>query len=171
MDFDFEVEPLTLLPRVDGVDESVSSTAIRRALAGGDITRANQMLGRAFEARGPVVIGDQRGRLLGFPTANVEVSNAMSLPADGVYAGWYERPCGAVHPCAINLGRRPTFYEHADSSLLEAHLLDFDDDLYGETAIVRFIHFLRSERKFDGVDALIAQLAHDIDHARTLLAG
>ncbi len=165
----FAVEPLPLVARADGVDEPVSSTAIRRALAGGDITRANAMLGRPFEARGPVVTGDQRGRLLGFPTANVEVSNTMSLPADGVYAGWYERPSGDIHPCAINLGRRPTFYEHADSSLLEAHLLDFDGDLYDEAAKVRFTHFLRSERKFDGVDALIAQLAHDIDHARTLL--
>ena len=99
-------------------------------------------------------MGDQRGRLLGFPTANVEVPNSVCLPADGVYAGWYERPDGDVHPCAINLGRRPTFYEHADHSLLEAHLLDFDGDLYGEQAKVRFAHFLRSERKFDGIDAI-----------------
>ena len=111
-----------------------------------------------------------RGRLLGFPTANVEVPNAMCHPADGVYAGWYVRPDGSVHPCAINLGRRPTFYEHADHSLLEAHLLDFNDDLYGERAEVRFAEFLRSERKFDGVDALIAQLALDIEHARTVIA-
>jgi riboflavin kinase/FMN adenylyltransferase len=74
-----------------------------------------------------------------------------------------------VYPCAINLGRRPTFYEHADSSLLESHLLDVDVDLYGEQAEVRFTHFLRSERKFDGVDALIAQLTHDVEHARELL--
>ena len=167
---DFDVEPLELLPREDGIDEPVSSTAIRRALAGGDIGRANEMLGREYEARGPVVTGDQRGRLLGFPTANVEVRNAMCLPADGVYAGWYERPSGVSHPCAINLGRRPTFYEHADSSLLEAHLLDFDADLYGEQARVRFATFLRSERKFDGVDALIAQLRLDVEHARRALA-
>ncbi len=166
----FDVEPIDLVPRADGIDEPVSSTAIRRALAGGDIARANAMLGRPFEARGPVVIGDQRGRLLGFPTANVEVSNGMCLPADGVYAGWYERPGGDVHACAINLGRRPTFYEHADSSLLEAHLLDFDGDLYGETAKVRFTNFLRSERKFDGVDALIAQLANDVASAHELLS-
>ena len=166
---DFEVEPLELVPRGDGIDEPVSSTAIRRALAGGDIGRANTMLGHTFEVRGDVVQGDQRGRLLGFPTANVEVSNRLCLPADGVYAGHYERPDGTVYDCAINLGRRPTFYEHADSSLLEAHLLDFDDDLYGERAIVRFTHFLRSERKFDGVDALIEQLRTDVEHARTLL--
>ena len=83
-----------------------------------------------------------------------------------MYAGWYERPDGIVHPCAINLGRRPTFYEHADHSLLEAHLLDFSDDLYGERAEVRFAEFLRSERKFDGVDALVTQLKHDIEHTR-----
>jgi riboflavin kinase/FMN adenylyltransferase len=167
---DFEVEPVQLVARRDGVDEPVSSTAIRRALAGGDIARANAMLGRPYEVRGTVFEGDQRGRLLGFPTANVGVPNGMCMPADGVYAGWYERPDGSVHPCAINLGRRPTFYEHADASLLEAHLLDVDVDLYGEAAEVRFTHFLRSERKFDGVDALIAQLTHDVDHARELLA-
>lgn len=166
---DFDVEPLELLPRTDGVDEPVSSTAIRRALAGGDIARANDMLGHTYEVRGKVVQGDQRGRLLGFPTANVEVSNQMCLPADGVYAGRYERPDGTVHDCAINLGRRPTFYEHAETSLLEAHLLDFEGDLYGEVAMVRFTHFLRSERKFDGIDALIEQLRADVEAARTLL--
>ncbi len=166
---DFDVEPLDLLPRPDGVGEPVSSTAIRRALAGGDVTRANEMLGHTFEARGSVVTGDQRGRLLGFPTANVEVPNMMALPADGVYAGWYERANGESHACAINLGRRPTFYEHADSSLLEAHLLDFDGDLYGEDARVRFTHFLRSERKFDGIEALKDQLDLDIVHATKLL--
>lgn len=170
VDADFDVEPIALVPRRDGVDEPVSSTAIRRALAGGDIARANAMLGHPFEVRGRVFEGDQRGRLLGFPTANVAVPNGMSLPADGVYAGYYERPSGLVYHCAINLGRRPTFYEHADASLLEAHLLDVDVDLYGETALVRFTNFLRSERKFDGVDALIAQLVHDVAHARELLA-
>lgn len=165
----FEVAPLELVPRRDDVDEPVSSTAIRRALAGGDISRANAMLGRHYEIRGQVVRGDQRGRLLGFPTANVEVSNRVCLPADGVYAGMYERPNGEVHGCAINLGRRPTFYEHAETSLLEAHLLDFGGDLYGEAGRVRFTHFLRSERKFDGVDALIEQLRTDTEHARTLL--
>jgi len=165
----FEVLPVPLLARVDGIDEPVSSTAIRRALAGGEVDVAARLLGRPYEARGIVVRGDQRGRLLGFPTANVEVPNQVCLPADGVYAGWYERPDGIVHPCAINLGRRPTFYEHADHSLLEAHLLDFNDDLYGERAEVRFAEFLRSERKFDGVDALVAQLKHDIEHTRRVL--
>ncbi len=164
--YGFEVEPVVLVPRSDGVDEPVSSTAIRRALAGGNVSLAADMLGRPFEARGVVVQGDQRGRLLGFPTANVEVSNRVCVPADGVYAGIYERPDGSRHPCAINLGRRPTFYEHADSSLLEAHLIDFEGDLYGEAARIGFLGFLRSERKFDGIDALVEQLKQDIEHAR-----
>ena len=140
----------------DGVDESISSTAIRRALAGGQVELAADLLGRPFEARGVVVAGDQRGRLLGFPTANVEVPNTVCLPADGVYAGYYERSNGDIYQCALNLGRRPTFYEHADHSLLEAHLLDFEGDLYGERAEVRFTHFLRWRN--NGVDALITQL-------------
>ena len=167
---DFDVRPIELLPRVDGVDEPISSTAIRRALAGGDVTRAASMLGRQHEVRGTVVMGDQRGRLLGFPTANVAVPNTTCVPADGVYSGWYERPNGDVSPCAINIGRRPTFYEHADSSLLEAHLIDFSGDLYGEQAEVRFAHFLRSERKFDGIEAIVAQLTLDVQHARVQLA-
>jgi riboflavin kinase/FMN adenylyltransferase len=168
-EMDFEVEPVSLVERPDGVDEPVSSTAIRRALAGGEVDVAARLLGRLYEARGLVVTGDKRGRLLGFPTANVEVPNAMCHPADGVYAGWYLRPDGSIHACAINLGRRPTFYEHADHSLLEAHLLDFNDDLYGEPARVRFQAFLRSERKFDGIDALVAQLKHDVESTRRVL--
>jgi riboflavin kinase/FMN adenylyltransferase len=165
----FDVDPLPLVERTDGIAEPLSSTAIRRAMAGGEVDLAARMLGRPFEARGIVVKGDQRGRLLGFPTANVEVPNSVCLPADGVYAGWYLRPDGIVHPCAINLGRRPTFYEHADHSLLEAHLLDFDGDLYFERARVEFTNFLRSERKFDGIESLVAQLKHDVEHARQLL--
>lgn len=167
----FDVEPVELLERGDGVAEPVSSTAIRRALAGGQVELAAELLGRPFQARGPVEQGDQRGRTIGFPTANVAVPASICLPADGVYAGWYVRPDGDRRACAINLGRRPTFYEHAQTSLLEAHLIDFSGDLYGERARVEFTHFLRSERKFDGIDALVGQLKHDIDHARDLLLG
>lgn len=167
----FEVEPVELLERSDGVAEPVSSTAIRRALAGGQVELAAELLGRPFQARGPVEQGDQRGRTIGFPTANVAVPASICLPADGVYAGWYVRPDGQRRACAINLGRRPTFYEHAQTSLLEAHLIDFAGDLYGEHARVEFTHFLRSERKFDGIDALVGQLKHDVDHARDLLLG
>ena len=167
---DFTVGPLELLERFDGVDEPISSTAIRRALKGGDVATAAKMLGRHYEVRGPVVTGDQRGRTIGFATANVQVPGTICLPADGVYAGVYTRPDGKRYACAVNLGRRPTFYEHSNSSLLEAHLIDQNINLYGEPAKVQFTHFLRSERKFDGPDALIAQVKLDIDHARELIS-
>jgi riboflavin kinase/FMN adenylyltransferase len=103
------------------------------------------------------------------PTANLNVPQRICLPADGVYAGWYERPDGSAHGCVMNLGRRPTFYEHSDHSLLETHLFDFAGDLYGERAKVRFTHFIRGERKFDGLDALVRQVKLDSDHARSVL--
>jgi len=163
---DFTCEPVVLVPRADGVDEPISSTAIRRALAGGEIETATRLLGRAFEVRGIVVTGDQRGRTIGFATANVEIPNGMCLPSDGVYAGLYRRPDGSEHACAINLGRRPTFYVNAEHSLLEAHLLDFAGDLYGEDAAVTFVAFLRSEKQFAGIDELKTQLKLDVEHAR-----
>jgi riboflavin kinase/FMN adenylyltransferase len=164
--FDFQVEPVKLIARPDGVEEPVSSTSIRRALAGGQVEIATNLLGRAYEVRGVVVNGDKRGRSIGFPTANVEVPNAMCLPADGVYAGKFKCDDGSMHACAINLGRRPTFFEHADHSLLEAHLLDFAGDLYGQKVSVTFEHFLRSERKFDGLEAIKTQLQLDVAAAR-----
>ena len=163
---DFTCEPVVLVPRADGVDEPISSTAIRRALAGGEIETATRLLGRALEVRGTVVTGDQRGRTIGFATANVEIPNGMCLPSDGVYAGLYRRPDGSEHACAINLGRRPTFYVNAEHSLLEAHLLDFVGDLYGEDAAVTFVAFLRSEKQFAGIDELKTQLKLDVEHAR-----
>ena len=166
---DFTTGPLDLLAREDGVEEPISSTAIRRALRGGEIDTATALLGHSIEVRGPVVTGDQRGRTIGFATANVQVPGFICLPADGVYAGIYTRPSGARYACAINLGRRPTFYEHSNSSLLEAHLIDESIHLYGEDAKVQFTHFLRSERKFNGPDALIAQVKLDVDHARELI--
>lgn len=149
--------------------ERVSSTAIRRALAEGDLDTASRMLGRRHEVRGVVAHGDARGRELGFPTANVSVPGSILLPADGIYAGWFERADGSVHPTAISLGRRPTFYETADASLLEAHLLDFSGDLYDEHVAVRFVERIRGEEKFDSVDALVEQMNRDCDIARSVL--
>ncbi len=170
-EWDFEVHALDLIRHSADAREPVSSTKIRRALAGGDVARAAQMLGRPYTVRGTVERGDQRGSGIGFPTANLPVPNVMAWPADAVYAGWCHRADGARHPCAINIGRRPTFYEHAEQSLLEAHLIDFDGDLYGEQVAVSFVGFLRSERKFNGIDQLIEQLKADVDDARDVLAG
>ena len=166
---DYEVLPVRLVSRADGVDEPVSSTAIRRALAGGDVQRAAEMLGRDHEVCGAVVAGDQRGRTIGFPTANVQIDASICLPADGVYAATVTLADGSRHAAAVNLGRRPTFHERAEHSLLEAHLLDYSGDLYGQRVRVAFRAFLRGERKFSGIEELKSQLVVDIDHARTAL--
>lgn len=171
-ELDFSVEGLELFDadgRAAPVQDQVSSTAIRRSLARGDVRGAIQGLGRPHEVRGVVSDGDKRARELGFPTANVAVPDDIQMPADGIYAGWYERPNGDVHPTAISLGRRPTFYETAHASLLEPHLLDFSGDLYGEVAKVRFIERLRAEEKFESVEDLIAQIGRDCDDARRAL--
>jgi riboflavin kinase / FMN adenylyltransferase len=167
-DLGFDVLGINLVSDPDGQD-AVSSTRVRERLKAGDVRAAADLLGRPHEVRGVIEMGDKRGRELGFPTANVAVPSEVQLPADGIYAGWYERPDGSVHPTAISLGRRPTFYEDADMSLLEAYLLDFDGDLYGERAKVRFVERLREEEKFDSVDALITQMNKDVDKARSLL--
>jgi riboflavin kinase/FMN adenylyltransferase len=166
----FEVVGLGLVALDDAPGGApVSSTAIREALSEGRIDDAAAMLGRPYEVRGTVVQGDQRGRELGFPTANVAVPADTQLPEDGIYAGWYERPDGSVVPTAMSLGRRPTFYDDQPVSLLEAHLLDFAGDLYGEAAAVRFVTRLRGEQRFDSVDALVEQMHRDCDQARSLL--
>jgi riboflavin kinase/FMN adenylyltransferase len=168
----FEVEGLPLVDSTGlptGPGERASSTAIRHALATGDLPRATALLGRLHEVRGVVARGDARGRELGFPTANVSVPGDILLPADGIYAGWYQRPTGRVHAAAISLGRRPTFYEETHASLLEAHLLDYDGNLYDEPARVRFVARLRGEVKFDSVDALVEQIRRDCQEARAIL--
>ena len=148
-----------------------SSTRIRELIAHGDVEGAAAMLGRPHEVRGPVERGDARGRELGFPTANVSVAANICLPVDGVYAGTFEGADGIARPAAISAGRRPTFYADAGLFLLEAHLLDFSGDLYGQQARVRFTHRLRGQERFDGVDELIAQMHRDVQRVRDLYEG
>jgi riboflavin kinase/FMN adenylyltransferase len=119
-----------------------------------------------------VVHGDGRGGPdLGFPTANLAVADDIALPADGVYAGYYRRPDGSLHQAAVNVGRRPTFYEPGSAEVLvEAYLLHFDGDLYGEPAQVSFVRRLRDELRFDSVEALIAQMQADVEATERVLA-
>jgi riboflavin kinase/FMN adenylyltransferase len=164
----FDVTGVTLFS--DGpAGQPISSTRIRTLLSAGQVKEAALLLGRLHQVRGVVIHGDERGRLLGYPTANLAVPSAIALPADGVYAGWYIRPGGARLPAALSLGRRPTFYEHEDSSLLEAHLLDFDGDLYGENARVEFEDRIRGQVRFENADALVEQMGRDVDECRRLL--
>ncbi|MCE2525236.1 MAG: bifunctional riboflavin kinase/FAD synthetase [Acidimicrobiia bacterium] len=165
--FDVETVDLHHFPNAP---EPVSSTAIRRALAGSRVADVAKMLGRPYAIGGAVIEGDRRGVTVGFPTANIPVATDRAWPADGVYAGWFTDSDGARYGCAINIGRRPTFFEHAEHSILEAHLLDFDGDLYGHEVQVEFLKFLRSERRFSGIDALAAQLKKDVENARRIVA-
>ncbi|MGI9576979.1 MAG: bifunctional riboflavin kinase/FAD synthetase [Microthrixaceae bacterium] len=152
-------------------DAQVSSTAIRRALHQGRLEDAIAMLGRPHEMRGPVVQGDQRGRTIGFPTANVAIRDEMLMPADGIYAGHLLRHAGAEElPAAIYLGHRPTFYDEDAATLLEVHALGFEGDLYGEEVAVRFAHRIRGDRRFESVEELAEQLGRDCSEAQRLLA-
>jgi riboflavin kinase/FMN adenylyltransferase len=167
----FDVLGLTLVTDGARGRDIVSSTRIRRLLAAGRVEEAARLLGRPHEVRGVVRRGDARGGQLGYPTANVAVPPDIQLPADGIYAGWYVRPDGTVHPAAVSLGRRPTFYDDAAASVLEAYLLDFAGDLYGEACRVRFVARLRGELRFDSVEELVAQMGRDVADARVVLGG
>jgi len=158
--------------QLTGDTEPVSSTRIRTLVAQGDVVGASALLGRPHEVRGEVVRGDGRGGPeLGFPTANLAVADDIALPAEGMYAGYFTRPDGSEHPAAIYVGRRPTFYEPGTASVLvEAYLLHFDGDLYGEHGRVSFIGRLRGDRKFETVDALIAQMHLDAAEAERVLS-
>ena len=151
-----------------GDDRAISSTMVRQALAAGDVEGAAAMLGRPHEVRGVVEQGDQRGRTLGYPTANVAVGGDIMLPADGVYAGRYVFPDGADWPAAISIGRRPTFYAESGLLLVEAHLIDFDGDLYGQRAGVRLTRYVRGQERFDSAEALIVQMDRDVAAIREI---
>ncbi|MEC9346412.1 MAG: bifunctional riboflavin kinase/FAD synthetase [Pseudomonadota bacterium] len=156
---------------VRGEGEIYSSTRIRDALWQGEPRRAADALGHWWEVHGRIARGDQRGRTIGFPTANVRLGGYIE-PQFGVYAVqicWEDRFGAPVwHDGVANLGRRPTF--NKTDVLLEVHVFDFAGDLYGRHARVRFIDFLRPEQKFSGLDALKAQIAADAGQARTVLA-
>ncbi len=156
-----------LVPEFNRLPETIFTVAsISEHLAVGNVSVAGRLLGRPYEMRGIVEHGDERGRTIGFPTANLAVPERHLLPADGVYAGvavWDD----VVVPAAISLGRRPTFYE-AGWELLEAHLIDFAGDLYGRALRVLFLEHLRPQRKFASVDALQRQLELDVALAREL---
>lgn len=157
----FTVETLDEPVLWDG--EIVSSRRVRAALEAGALEEVTGCLGRYFCVRGPVVKGDQRGRTIGFPTANVAVWDEQLLPANGVYATyiWVRE---TWRPAATNVGVRPTV--DGLKLTVEAHILDFDDDIYGEDVRLEFVRRIRRERKFGGLDELKAQIAADVAHVR-----
>jgi riboflavin kinase/FMN adenylyltransferase len=159
-EFETRVVPLV---EVDG--EAVSSTRIRALVAAGDMTHARHCLGAPFMVEGTVVTGDQRGRELGFPTANIVPDDRLTIPGHGVYAAF----ANGV-PAAVNVGVRPTF-ETGRGVLIETYLIDRDDDLYGTELRVAFVERLRGEKRFASVEDLIAQMRIDVEDARRVCAG
>jgi riboflavin kinase/FMN adenylyltransferase len=158
---EFETRVLPLV-EVDG--ETVSSTRIRAQVAAGDMSGAQRCLGAPFMVEGTVVKGDQRGRELGFPTANVVPDDRLVIPGYGVYAAF----ANGV-PAAVNVGVRPTF-ETGRGVLIETYLIDHDEDLYGKTLRVAFVERLRGEKRYPDVDELVAQMNLDVEDARRVCA-
>jgi riboflavin kinase/FMN adenylyltransferase len=159
---EFETRVLPLV-EIDG--ETVSSTRIRAQVAAGDMEGARHCLGAPFMVEGTVVKGDQRGRELGFPTANIVPDDRLVIPGHGVYAAF----ANGV-PAAVNVGIRPTF-ESGRGVLIETYLIDHCEDLYGKNLRVAFVERLRGERRYSEVDELVAQMHRDIEDAKRVCAG
>lgn len=165
-DYGFDVIGLELVPSAGGT-EPVSSSAIRAAVAAGDMAAATAGLDRPHRVEGTVVEGDRRGRDLGFPTANLAPTEHAAIPADGVYAGWLVE-AGEPLPAAISIGTNPTF--DGTERRVEAYVLDRDDlDLYGRHVAFDFAERLRETVRFDSVEALIEQMSSDVARARQLV--
>lgn len=171
--FTVEAAPLVGDGNRDGGAELApvfSSTYIRSCIDAGDVAAAAGALGRPHRLTGVVVRGDRRGRLLGFPTANLLTPPYAAVPADGVYAGWLLRDKDADRlPAAISIGTNPQF--SGKDRRVEAYVLDFADDLYGETVSLDFIARIRETRRFDQVEMLVAQIESDVTRVRDILTG
>ncbi|MDQ3991634.1 MAG: riboflavin biosynthesis protein RibF [Actinomycetota bacterium] len=153
-----------VVPLVEAGGETVSSSHIRGLIAAGEVRRASEFLGGPFLFEGEVVQGDGRGRSLGIPTANIVPDDRYACPGHGVYAAWAHG-----YPAAVNVGVRPTF-DTGRGVLVEAHLIGFDEELYGETLRIAFIERMRGERRFDSVPQLVEQMRRDVDQAREICA-
>jgi riboflavin kinase/FMN adenylyltransferase len=151
-----------VVPLVEVEGETVSSSHVRGLVAAGEVAKASSFLGGPFLFEGEVVQGDRRGRELGMPTANIVPDDALACPGHGVYAAWAHG-----HPAAVNVGVRPTF-DTGRGLLVEAHLLDFDGDLYGDTLRIAFLERMRGEKRFESVDDLVAQMRRDVEQARDI---
>ena len=162
-DLGFDVDVIDLVADEAAV---VSSSRIRSLIEEGDVGTASELMGSWFTLSNVVVQGDRRGRELGFPTANLRPPSRKVIPGHGVYACFATHD-GVAHAAAVNVGVRPTFDGH--ELLIEAHLLDFDDDIYESELTVRFVEYLRPELRFDGAGSLVEQMHDDVARSREIL--
>lgn len=155
----------TIIPKVENDNGKISSTYIRELLKVGDMMKISSLLGRSYKITGTVVDGEKRGTSIGFPTANIEVKEPYQLPKVGVYAiqmkvkdEWYKGVC--------NIGYKPTFHQQMSRQTIEAHLFDFNDNIYGELVELEFIYRIRDEQKFNNVQELIERIKQDVVEAQ-----
>jgi riboflavin kinase/FMN adenylyltransferase len=165
LELGYTVETVTALSDESGV---ISSTEIRKLITVGNVEEAARLLGHPYRLQGLVGHGDQRGRTIGFPTANLNYAREKVIPAGGIYACW-AFVHGEKYAGAINIGTNPTFTPDKQTLNVEAYLLDFDQDIYDETVTLEFIRRLRDELKFDSVGTLVAQIERDVEQTRELL--
>jgi riboflavin kinase / FMN adenylyltransferase len=177
-ELNYSVEVIPALSDESGI---ISSTLIRSFISSGNVKSAAGELGRNYEISGEVVHGDGRGHRINVPTANISVPHGKVIPANGIYACWAwsgikspgrGNPLGEPkkYIAAVNVGVRPTFTPDLPAPAIEAHLLDFNGDIYGEQLKLEFVDYLRPEEKFDTVESLVQQIRMDIDHTRKILS-
>jgi riboflavin kinase/FMN adenylyltransferase len=164
-EFGFSV---TQSPPVEDKDGVISSRRIRFLLGVGKVEVAANLLGRKYSVEGLVEVGDQRGRQIGFPTANMSIWAEKIIPTAGVYACW-AHVRGKTWGAVTNIGVRPTFEANPVPPRVEAHLIDFDEDIYGENIRLEFVYRIRDEKRFSGIDALRTQIQKDLRRARKIL--
>ncbi|MGL4522890.1 MAG: riboflavin biosynthesis protein RibF [Bacilli bacterium] len=162
--FDF-----TVVEKVDWLHEKISSTRIRQHILMGEVDVMTSLLGRNYSVSGPVVQGDQRGRTIGFPTANVATNPQIIVPETGVYAT-YITVKNKKYSSVCNIGYKPTFHTNLPTPTVEVHIFDFDEDIYGEVVEVNFVEKIRDEKKFASIDDLVAQITADKNKAMHILA-
>ena len=161
----YSVEVISALSDESGV---ISSTEIRKLVSAGSVAEAARLMARPYSLRGPVIRGDGRGRKIGVPTANIDYPHEKIVPAIGIYAGWAHVD-NKRHQAAISIGINPTFTPDKQVPSVEAHILDFDEDIYGEQLKIEFVARLRDELKFDSVETLVEQIWRDVEETRKIL--
>jgi riboflavin kinase/FMN adenylyltransferase len=165
LELGYAVETVSALDDESGV---ISSTEIRKLITVGKVAEAARLMDHPYRLQGLVAHGDQRGRTIGYPTANLNYAREKVIPAGGIYACWAAAR-GARHMAAVNIGTNPTFTPEKQTMSVEAYLLDFDDEIYDETVALEFVQRLRDELKFDSVETLIEQIGRDVEQTRNLL--